>query len=110
MVSFDSLNLDKEDGMNMKIVEFLATAWLAVVVTGVSGPAMAEDLIKPTRSDDGLYHHEWFKDSFLDLKDDLQEADEAGKRLAIIFEQVGCIYCKKMQTEVLAEKSINDYV
>ena len=110
MVSLDSLNLDEEDRMNMKIVEFLATAWLAVVVTGVPGPATAEDLIKPTRSDDGLYHHEWFKDSFLDLKDDLQEADEAGKRLAIIFEQVGCIYCTKMQTEVLAQKSINDYV
>ena len=96
--------------MNMKIVELLATAWLAAVVTGVSGPATAKDLIKPTRSDDGLYHHEWFKDSFLDLKDDLEEADEAGKRLVIIFEQVGCIYCTKMQTEVLAQKSINDYV
>ena len=96
--------------MNIKIVKFLATAWLAFVVTGLVGPAVAEGLIKPTRSDDGLYHHKWFKDSFLDLKDDLQEADEAGKRLAIIFEQVGCIYCKKMQAEVLAQKSINDYV
>ena len=110
MVSFDLLNLDMEDRMNMKIVEFLATAWLVALVTGVYGPATAEDLIKPTRSDDGLYHHEWFKDSFLDLKDDLEEADEAGKRLVIIFEQAGCIYCTKMQTEVLAQKSINDYV
>ena len=90
--------------MNIKIVKFLATAWLAFVVTGLVGPAVAEGLIKPTRSDDGIYHHKWFKDSFLDLKDDLQEADEAGKRLAIIFEQVGCIYCTKMQTEVLAQK------
>ena len=96
--------------MNIKIVKFLATAWLAFVVTGLVGSAVAEGLIKPTRSDDGLYHHKWFKESFLDLKEDLQEADEAGKRLAIIFEQVGCIYCTKMQTEVLAQKSINDYV
>ena len=96
--------------MKIKIVKLLATACLAFFVTGLVGPAVADGFIKPTRSDDGLYHHKWFKDSFLDLKDDLQEADEAGKRLAIIFEQVGCIYCKKMQTEVLAKKSINDYV
>ena len=96
--------------MNIKVVKFLATVWLAFVLTGLVGPAVAEGLIKPTRSDDGLYHHKWFKHSFLDLKDDLQEADENGKRLAIIFEQVGCIYCKKMQTEILAQRSINDYV
>ncbi len=94
----------------MKFVNFLATAWLVFVVTGIAAPDVAADLIKPTRSDDGLYHHEWFKESFLDLKEDLQEADEAGKRLVIIFEQVGCIYCEKMQSEVLAQRSINEYV
>jgi thioredoxin-related protein len=73
-------------------------------------PAQSADLIKPTLAEDGLYHHAWFKDSFLDLRDDLTEAAEAGKRLVIFFEQVGCIYCKKMQTEVLAQKPINDYV
>ena len=57
MVSLDLLNLEKEVRVNMKIVRFIATAWLAVVVTGVSGPVKAENLIKPTRSDDGLYHH-----------------------------------------------------
>lgn len=84
-------------------------AWLLVGLA-VTRPAAGEDLVKPTLTGDGLYHHEWFKDSFLDLADDLREASEAGKRLVVFFEQVGCIYCKKMQTEVLAQKSINDYV
>lgn len=96
--------------MNAIHTQILAAALVAVVSVSSPMPAGAEALIQPTRSDDGLYHHEWFKDSFLDLKDDLAEAGEAGKRLAVIFEQVGCIYCKKMHTEVLAKKSINDYV
>ena len=110
MIFFGLLTLNEEERVKTKIEEFIAIALLAIVLAGTTGPAGAEELIKPIRSDDGLYHHEWFKQSFLDLKDDLQEADEAGKRLAIIFEQVGCIYCKKMQTEVLAQKSINDFV
>jgi len=82
----------------------------AVIGFAAAAPSNAADLIKPTLAEDGLYHHAWFKDSFLDLRDDLKEAKEAGKRLVIFFEQVGCIYCKKMQTEVLAQKPINDYV
>ena len=81
-----------------------------LLVLAVARPGQAAELVKPTLAEDGLYHHAWFKDSFLDLRDDLKEAQQAGKRLVIFFEQVGCIYCKKMQTEVLAQKPINDYV
>ena len=38
---------------------------------------------------------EWFHDSFLDLSEDLQEAQEQGKRLVIFWEQRGCPYCKR---------------
>jgi len=90
---------------HIRVVAFsIAIAFAAVA------PAHAAEMVKPTLAEDGLYHHAWFKDSFLDLRDDLQEAKEDGKRLVIFFEQVGCIYCKKMQTEVLAKKPINDYV
>ncbi len=100
----------KEVRVNSRIVNFLAAVWLTFLVNALIDNAVAENLIEPSRSDDGLYHHQWFKESSLDLKEDLHEADEAGKRLAIIFEQVGCIYCTKMHTEFLAQKSINDYV
>ena len=60
--------------------------------------------------DDGIYHQSWFLPSFLDLKDDAREAEASGKRFAVIFEQRGCIYCKRMHTEVLAQKWVNDYV
>lgn len=69
-----------------------------------------EPRVEPSRGDDGLYHQAWFNQSFLDLKDDHAEAKSQGRRFAVIFEQRGCIYCKRMHTEVLSERYINDYV
>ena len=66
--------------------------------------------VEAMRGDDGIYHQKWFVQSFLDLREDYAEAEKAGKRFAVVFEQRGCIYCTKMHTEVLALKYINDYV
>lgn len=60
--------------------------------------------------DEGHYRQSWFSVSFLDLKEDFTEAKAAGLRLAVIFEQQGCIYCKRMHTDVLSQRYINDYV
>ncbi|MBD3670931.1 MAG: thioredoxin fold domain-containing protein [Gammaproteobacteria bacterium] len=38
----------------------------------------------------------WFKNSFMDLQEDLAEARESGKRLLIYFYQDGCPYCGKL--------------
>jgi len=51
-------------------------------------------LPKPKVGEDGLYHHKWFHESFLDLKEDLAEAKTNGKRLVVFWEQKGCPYCK----------------
>lgn len=74
----------------------------------LSGPETPE--VEPSRGEDGIYHQSWFAETFLDLKEDQAEAKAAGKRFAVIFEQRGCIYCKKMHTEVLSKRYINDYV
>lgn len=39
---------------------------------------------------------QWFKQSFLEFEDDIDEATEAGKRLALYFHQDGCPYCDKL--------------
>lgn len=72
------------------------------------GPA--EPLVVPIKGDDGLYHQSWFNESFLNLREDFEEARAEGKRFAVVFEQRGCGYCVKMHKEVLAQKYINDYV
>lgn len=84
----------------------------AVRATDALPPAIgpAEPRVEPVQSDDGIYHQSWFKESFLDLREDLEEAKAEGKRFVVIFEQAGCVYCVKMHKEVLSQRYINDYV
>ncbi|MGB0959824.1 MAG: SoxW family protein [Halocynthiibacter sp.] len=56
--------------------------------------------------DDGLHKPAWLQDTFKDMSDDLADATADGKRLLIIFEQKGCIYCKKMHDEVFPHPEI----
>lgn len=49
---------------------------------------------------------EWFKDSFLEFGEDIQEAADEGKRLAIIFHQDGCPYCNLLVERNLAQQDI----
>ncbi len=51
----------------------------------------------------------WFKVSFLDLAEDLAEAREAGKRLALYFYQDGCPYCARLLDVNFALRDIVDY-
>jgi thioredoxin-related protein len=67
----------------------------------VATPALAAEL-----GDDGLHEAPWIRETFLDLRDDLAEAGAEGKRLLVIFEQRGCIYCTKMHAEVFPHPRI----
>jgi thioredoxin-related protein len=60
--------------------------------------------------DDGLHKAPWMRDTFKDLGEDLAEATDEGKRLMIIIEQRGCIYCKKMHEEVFPIEEIASYI
>lgn len=56
--------------------------------------------------DDGLHKADWMRDTFKDLAEDLEEANAEGKRLLLMFEQRGCIYCTKMHNEVFPSEEI----
>jgi len=43
-----------------------------------------------------IKEYPWFKDSFLDLPEDLAEAAENNRGLILYFHQEGCPYCKKL--------------
>ncbi|MGJ8622138.1 MAG: thioredoxin family protein [Yoonia sp.] len=64
-------------------------------------PALAATL-----GDDGLHKTDWMRDTFKDLREDLAEANAEGKRLMVIIEQRGCIYCTKMHEEVFPTPEI----
>ena len=78
-------------------------AGLLSLLMAVSG--MAAEL-----GDDGLHKADWMRDTFLDLSEDLAEANAEGKRLMILVEQRGCIYCKKMHEEVFVIPEIEAYI
>ncbi|MGI9355389.1 MAG: thioredoxin family protein [Rhizobiaceae bacterium] len=60
--------------------------------------------------EDGLHKQSWFATSFRDMAEDIHTAKDEGKRLAIIFEQRGCIYCRKLHQEVLSDEKVANYI
>ncbi|GGH26924.1 Thioredoxin-like domain-containing protein [Cribrihabitans marinus] len=82
---------------------FRRIALLTALSLGI--PAMAAEL-----GDDGLHKAPWMRDTFKDLAEDLDEANAEGKRLMIIVEQRGCIYCKKMHEEVFVVPEVAGYI
>ncbi len=60
--------------------------------------------------DDGLHKAAWMRDTFKDLSEDLEEANAEGKRLMVIIEQRGCIYCKKMHEEIFVIPEVEHFI
>ena len=60
--------------------------------------------------DDGLHKAPWMRNTFKDLREDLDEANAEGKRPLILFEQRGCIYCQKMHAEVFPDPAIESAI
>ena len=60
--------------------------------------------------DDGLHKQNWMRDTFKDLREDLGEANMEGKRLVLMFEQRGCIYCSKMHKDVYSRDNVSNYI
>ncbi|MGJ8616685.1 MAG: thioredoxin family protein [Sulfitobacter sp.] len=82
----------------MRLLSILAATLIAL-------PLWAAEL-----GDDGLHKAPWMRDTFKDLGEDLAEANDEGKRLLIMFEQRGCIYCTKMHEEVFSKPHVSDYI
>ncbi|WP_138472726.1 thioredoxin family protein [Poseidonocella sp. HB161398] len=57
--------------------------------------------------DDGLHKPDWLQDTFRDLREDLAEANAEGRRLLLMVEQRGCIYCAEMHEEVFPDPGID---
>jgi len=75
---------------------------LAVALILAVTPALAVDL-----GDDGLHKPTWLRETFKDLSEDLAEANAEGKRLLVIVEQRGCIYCTEMHEKVYPDPKID---
>ncbi|KIC17662.1 thioredoxin family protein [Leisingera sp. ANG-Vp] len=81
-----------------------------VLMAAVLAVPMAVPLSAAELGDDGLHKTSWMRETFKDLREDLDEANGEGKRLALIFEQRGCIYCTKMHEETFPRPEISQYI
>jgi thioredoxin-related protein len=82
----------------------LAAAGLAT--SALPGLARADQPVPPL-GEDGLHKPDWIHETFRDMADDLEEARASGKRMLIMIEQRGCIYCTRMHEHVYIDDEIS---
>lgn len=75
---------------------------LFAVLTLLVAPAFAA----APMGDDGLHKPTWLHETFKDLPEDFAEAAAEGKRLVVIVEQRGCIYCKDMHENTFTDERV----
>lgn len=78
---------------------------ISIITCLLAGAVSAAEL-----GDDGLHKTPWMRDTFKDLREDLEEASGEGKRLVLFIEQRGCIYCKKMHEEVFPQPDLAEFI
>ncbi|QKV17580.1 thioredoxin fold domain-containing protein [Oricola thermophila] len=80
-------------------------AFAGVLLLALAGPAAAAEI-----GDDGLHKEDWFSITFKDVAEDIETAADEGKRLVLIFEQRGCIYCRAMHEQILSDPEVSDFI
>jgi thioredoxin-related protein len=87
--------------------QLVAGLGAAALAGAFKRPAWAEEAIL---TDDGLYRQPWFLESFLELRDDLDQAAGQGKRFAVVWELKGCPYCRETHMVNFARRDIAEFV
>lgn len=72
------------------------------VLPASQGGQLGQGLVNPGYQDKPA----WFKESFLDIREDVAETAEANKRVILYFYQDGCPYCAKLLQENFADREI----
>jgi len=83
----------------------VAKCLLATVVLSISTFTLAS-----TVGEDGLHKQDWFSITFKDVAEDIADAAAEDKRLVLVFEQRGCIYCAKMHESILTDPEVAEYL
>jgi thioredoxin-related protein len=84
---------------------------MLLAALAIAGPLAAaeEKRLDPGMTNPGFEETPpWFKESFLDLREDVREAARAGRRLMLYVYQDGCPYCSKLIRDNFGQKAIAD--
>jgi thioredoxin-related protein len=88
-----------------RLLVFLLLA--AAIGAGSAGAANDSDVLTDLENPGYHAQPDWFKPSFLDIREDVAEAAEAGKRVMLYFYQDGCPYCSKLLREGFGDREIS---
>ncbi len=82
---------------------------LMLAVVMLSGQAVSAERGKITG---GAVHQapDWFKESFLEIVDDVEEASEDGKHVLLFFQLNACPYCDRMLEESFETEPLTSYI
>jgi thioredoxin-related protein len=108
MIFAFSGNVDNHSNTTVKIMETLLAendAYPLSIVPAEDDPDFSEE----KQIDPPLPHPKWFKDSLLDLPQDLAEAAAANKGLILYFGQRVCTYCDVLLKDTLGQPDIIRY-
>ena len=93
--------------MNEAALSLIAlAAMLAVAAPAISAEPAAVEASNP--SPRAIEIPAWFKETFLDLREDVRDAAVDGKRLLLYFGQDGCPYCRELMRVNFSQKDIAD--
>jgi thioredoxin-related protein len=81
-----------------------------VIVTAVAIAAFSFQAWSAEVGEDGLHKQDWCALTFRDVAEDIEAARDEGKRLVMIFEQRGCIYCAQMHEKILSDPEVSDFI
>jgi len=82
------------------------------IFISVLTPALAADTPVRGRVTGGVSHQApaWFKESFLEIAEDVHEASDAGKHVILFFQLNGCPYCDRMLEESFETEPMTSYI
>lgn len=88
---------------------FVALLLLATLPLTGAEPAQQKDVLQAGLVNPGFEEKpDWFKQSFLDIREDISEAAGQGRRILLYFYQDGCPYCKKLLETNFGLRDISD--
>lgn len=95
-------------------MRYSCTIWLLVLgllLSTLANAAGKEAVLETGFINPGFHEKpDWFKSSFLDLREDLAEAEDESKRVILYFHQDGCPYCAKLLNENFSLKRLVDKI
>jgi thioredoxin-related protein len=92
--------------MRRELYTLIALTMVLAATPVTSAVSVAVETLNP--SPHAIDIPPWFKETFLDFREDVREAAAAGKRLMVYFGQDGCPYCRELMRVNFSQKDLAD--